>query len=199
MLETMSATGLILKNEACTSYPSPTAGCTSAYDRSLFRHWVDADGDGCDSRREVLIAEAVIAPLIGSGCALSGGSWTSLYDGLTGSGDGGTFDIDHLVPLKEAWISGAYRWSAARREAFANDLGASFSLIAVSASSNRSKSDRDPASWLPTATGYRCRYITDWIAVKLRWSLTVDFDEYAVLRDYVDRCPAAPYVVVAAP
>jgi hypothetical protein len=199
MLNAMSNAGLILKNEECTFYPSTNSACTSAYDRDLFRHWVDADRDGCDARREVLIAEALTAPVVGSGCALSGGTWLSLYDGVRATGDGGAFDIDHMVPLKEAWISGAYRWNAARREAFANDLDAPYALIAVSASSNRSKSDRDPASWLPTDIAYRCRYATDWIATKLRWSLTVDFDEYAVLRRFADSCPAVPYSVTLAP
>jgi hypothetical protein len=57
------------------------------------------------------------------------------------------FDVDHFVPLAEAWDSGAANWDSATRQAFANDLDFSMSLIAVTASSNRSKSDRDPAEW----------------------------------------------------
>lgn len=197
MLNELTDAGL-LRDEECTFYPSPTAGCTSAYDRSYFRHWVDADGDGCSTRNEVLIAESRTPVTIGASCALSGGSWRSLYDGVTTT-DPGTFDIDHMVPLKEAWISGAFRWTAARREAFANDLGAAYALIAVSASSNRSKSDQDPASWLPTEITARCTYATDWIATKLRWRLSIDLDEYAKLRTFADGCPAAPYTVSVAP
>ena len=78
------------------------------YDRGLFRHWVDADGDGCDTRREVLITEAVTAPSVSGDCALAGGVWVSRYDGVTESGSGRGFDVDHLVPLKEAWDSGAH-------------------------------------------------------------------------------------------
>src|SRR5262245_23252417 len=55
----------------------------TGYDRDLFNHWIDADGDGCNTRYEVLIAEAVTAPSVGSGCALSGGRWTSYYDGAS--------------------------------------------------------------------------------------------------------------------
>ena len=69
---------------------------------------MDADGDGCDTRREVLIAEAVTAPTIGAGCALSGGRWRSVYDNATETGSGRGFDVDHLVPLAEAWESGAW-------------------------------------------------------------------------------------------
>ena len=61
---------------------------------------------------------------------------------------------------------------SARRRDFSNDLGYEHSLLAVSASSNRSKSDRDPAEWMPAADG--CWYVAAWIAVKHRWSLAVD-------------------------
>ena len=54
----------------------------------------------------MLIAEAVVAPIIGSGCSLSGGEWLSRYDGKTTSGNGSSFDVDHMVPLAEAWGSG---------------------------------------------------------------------------------------------
>jgi hypothetical protein len=83
-------------------------------------------------------------------------------------------DIDHVVPLAEAWDSGAWRWTAARRQAFANDLGKSWVLIAVSAHSNRSKGDRDPSGWMPTSASYTCRYLAVWVAIKARWHLTVD-------------------------
>ena len=84
---------------------------TSGYDRHLFKHWTDEDGDGCDTRREVLLAEAVVAPTQGSRCSLSDGEWISRYDGLTEQGNGSGFDVDHLVPLAEAWESGAHGWS----------------------------------------------------------------------------------------
>lgn len=78
----------------------------TGYDRALFPHWIDADGDGCDTRREVLIAEAVEPPSIGAGCYLTGGRWLSLYGGIETT-DPGTFDLDHVVALAEAWDSGA--------------------------------------------------------------------------------------------
>ncbi len=160
---------------------------SSGYDRDLFRHWIDADRDGCDTRREVLIAESLTPVRVGSGCSLTGGRWFSAYDGVETT-DASTFDIDHVVALKEAWDSGANSWTAERREAFANDLGNSFALIAVSASSNRSKSDKDPADWLPTRSSYKCTYVNDWIRVKKAWSLSVDQAEYDALARVLATC-----------
>ena len=159
----------------------------SGYNRDLFRHWVDADGDGCDTRREVLIAESLTPVTVGSGCSLSGGSWFSVYDNVSTT-DASSFDIDHVVALKEAWDSGAWNWTAAQRQTFANDLSQPFFLIAVSASSNRSKSDRDPTDWLPTNTAYRCDYARNWIAVKRAWDLSVDPVEHSTLSQILTSC-----------
>ena len=170
----------------------------AGYDRALFRHWIDADGDGCNTRYEVLIQEATRTPAVGSGCSLSGGMWVSLYDGLTFTDPSG-LDVDHMVALAEAWDSGARAWTATRREAFANDLGVSWSLIAVSASTNRSKSDRDPAEWLPPQSGYRCTYLGDWLAVKVRWSLSVDPTERSAIQSLIGGCPSTRRPVEIAP
>src|SRR5665647_170593 len=85
---------------------------TSAYDRSYFQHWVDADGDGCDTRQEVLVAESTTATTpAGGGCPVTSGNWVSWYDGgvWTAPGD---VDIDHMVPLSEAWDSGCLLYTS---------------------------------------------------------------------------------------
>ncbi|MGW1807200.1 HNH endonuclease family protein [Streptomyces sp. NPDC002078] len=169
----------------------------AGYERSKFKHWVDADRDGCNTRAEVLKAEAVIAPDQGPKCALTGGEWYSPYDDRYIQGPRG-LDIDHLVPLAEAWDSGASAWTAKEREEYANDLGDDRALIAVSAASNRSKADQDPTTWLPSAGGYRCQYVTDWIADKTRWGLSVDAAEQAALSDVLSRCPDVPITVTLA-
>lgn len=178
--ETSSYEQLLAQLRIADEYPS-------GYDRDLFRHWIDADGDGCNARREVLIAEAVEKPSVVSDCDLVGGLWYSAYDGLT-TNDPGDFDIDHIVALKEAWDSGAYAWDSDRRRAFANDLDLPQALIAVSASSNRSKSDKDPADWLPPLSSYHCQYIEDWMLVKVKWELTVDAREFNALRSVAAGC-----------
>lgn len=152
------------------------------YDRDLFRHWVDADGDCRDTRDEVLATEALVKV---SGCDIQIGKWRSYYDGVT-TGSSADFDVDHLVPLAEAWHSGARRWNADTRQRFANDLRDPRTLVAVTASSNRSKSDRDPADWMPQYG--RCRYVRQWVAVKVRWHLKVNGAELDALRSQASRC-----------
>lgn len=161
----------------------------SGYNRNLFKHWIDADKDGCDTRAEVLIEEARIKPKIGLKCKLSGGEWFSAYDGRTVT-QSSLLDVDHMVPLAEAWRSGAWKWTSAQRQEFANDLDLiTNSLIAVSASSNRSKGDKDPASWLPKMGKEDvCYYLQDWIGVKWKYSLTVDHKEAKKLQEEMIKC-----------
>ena len=106
---------------------------------------------------------------------LADGSWHSAYDNVT---DASKLDIDDLVPLAEAWESGGQRGRRRRGDASAT-LDDPRSLIAVTASTNRSKGAGDPADWLPPRTQYRCRYTADWVAVKARWELSVDRREQA--------------------
>ncbi|MFK0172614.1 HNH endonuclease family protein [Streptomyces sp. NPDC090306] len=169
----------------------------TGYERSKFRHWVDEDGDGCSTRNEVLLAEAAMAPERSGRCTLTGGTWYSPYDSRRIDGPSG-LDIDHMVPLAEAWDSGASAWSAAERQAYANDLGDGRSLIAVSAASNRSKADQDPATWLPPAGDWICTYVTDWITVKTRWGLAVDQAEAAAVSEALTRCDESDITVTYA-
>ncbi|MFG2656068.1 HNH endonuclease family protein [Streptomyces sp. NPDC048425] len=106
--------------------------------------------------------------------------------------------MDHLVPLAEAWDSGASTWTAKEREAYANDLGDARALIAVSAASNRSKADQDLSTWQPPAKGYRCQYATDRVADKTRWGLCIDPTEEAALAETLSRCPDVPVEVTLA-
>ena len=157
----------------------------TGYSRDKFKHWVDADGDGCDTRQEVLIAEADSPVTIGTGCRLTGGSWYSYYDRRTWT-DSGRIDIDHMVPLAEAWDSGARSWTAADRERYANDLGNYRSLVGVTDTVNQQKSDQDPGTWLPQY--FKCRYLRDFVAVKIRWRLSVNATERAAMVTLGNQC-----------
>jgi hypothetical protein len=151
----------------------------TGYSRDKFKLWVDADGDGCDTRKEVLISEADDPPTLGSGCALSVGRWFSYYDRVSWT-DQSRIDIDHMVPLAEAWDSGARSWTSAQRESYANDLGDSRALVGVTDSVNQAKGDQDPAEWIPTYD--RCAICAS-VAVKIRWRLTVNSTEKTALQN----------------
>ncbi|WP_221359257.1 HNH endonuclease family protein [Streptomyces beigongshangae] len=166
----------------------PTAAeSREGYRRTSFKHWVDADRDSCHTRSEVLISESRVQPTIEAGCKVTAGEWHSYYDGLVLTAPGG-LDIDHMVPLAEVWDSGAHAWTAKRREAYANDLDAERSLVAVTARSNRSKADQDPADWQPPLADARCTYAADWVSTKLRWQLAVDEREHAALAELAEGC-----------
>ena len=159
----------------------------TGYNRDLFKAWIDADSDGCDTRAEVLLLETMVKATTRNTCTVSTGSWLSVYDGVSMT-DASKLDIDHFVPLAEAWVSGAYAWPNDKKVRYGNDLDYGPSLIAVSASSNRSKSDSDPAKWMPTNRAYYCDYAATWVAVKWRWSLTVDTLERRALQAVLSTC-----------
>jgi len=161
---------------------------TSGYVRELFPHWKDLDGDGCDTREEVLIRDSQTKAQVDPfGCVVVAGDWLSPYDGARWS-DKGNVDIDHVVALKEAWDSGAWAWTTSQRTLYANDLSDPRTLLAVTDSVNQSKSDKDPSNWLPPLTSYHCTYISDWVAVKARWKLSMDQSEYGRVKKLVDSC-----------
>ncbi|RLK58425.1 uncharacterized protein DUF1524 [Actinokineospora cianjurensis] len=160
------------------------------YERTKFKHWIDADRDGCNTRAEVLIAEAITAPEISGRCGLTGGDWHSYYDNVR-IDRAGALDIDHMVPLAEAWDSGAFDWTPPQRQDYANDLDEPRALVAVTAKTNRSKADQDPATWLPPAPDALCTYLADWVTVKTRWGLSVDDTERDTLTLRAQDCPDA--------
>ena len=157
----------------------------SGYDRSLFKHWIDADRNGCNTRAEVLISEAVSKPKVDKKCKITGGKWLSAYDKKSIS-SASQLDVDHLVPLAEAWRSGAWAWTAEQRQDFANDLSDKRALIAVTLTTNRSKGDKDISEWVPKVD--TCGYVQNWIAIKIRYSLTYDTKEAAALSSYFAKC-----------
>ena len=164
----------------------------TGYDRSLFPHWVDADGDGCSTRNEVLDIESENSVTCSN---LTGGRWFSYYDRVSWT-DSGRIDIDHMVPLAEAWDSGARNWTTAQRQSYANDLGDSRTLVGVTDTVNQAKGDQDPTTWMPTYD--KCRYLREWVAVKLRWRLTVDSAEKSKLQSIAGGCTNSTITITRA-
>jgi hypothetical protein len=159
------------------------AGSMKGYSREKFPTWRKT-GSNCDVRDSVLKRDGTKVKT--SGCNVVAGTWTSIYDGQALNSPT-KVDIDHLVPLANAWRSGAAAWTTDKREDFANDLDDP-QLVAVSASSNRSKGDQDPSTWKPKATSEWCKYAEDWVTVKTVWKLTVTAAEKSALEQMVETC-----------
>ncbi len=159
------------------------AGSMRGYSRDKFPHW-RSTGDNCDIRDTVLKRDGTKVKV--SGCNVVAGTWRSVYDDRT-LNTPAKVDIDHVVPLANAWRSGASAWTTDEREEFANDMDRP-QLVAVSQTSNRAKGDQDPSTWKPAVTGTWCEYAGDWIAVKSHWKLTVTTQEKAALEDMLEKC-----------
>jgi hypothetical protein len=159
------------------------AASMGGYSRDRFPHW-RSTGDNCDVRDTVLKRDGSKVKV--KGCNVTAGRWTSAYDGKAFTNPT-LVDIDHMVPLANAWRSGAATWTDDKRADFANDLERP-QLIAVSAASNRSKGDQDPSTWQPKLAKSWCQYADDWIAVKSHWKLSVTTAEKAALTDMLGTC-----------
>ncbi|MFI1645934.1 HNH endonuclease family protein [Streptomyces avidinii] len=161
-----------------------TEGSTSGYSRDLFPHWSTVSGT-CNTRETVLKRDGVNV-VQDSACAAVSGSWYSEYDGATWTA-ASDLDIDHLVPLAEAWRSGANSWTTSKRQQFANDLTRP-QLIAVTDNVNQAKGDLDPGKWLPSRTAYRCTYARMWVNVKQYYGLSMDSGEKTALVNILNGC-----------
>ncbi len=159
--------------------------------RNLYGSWIDEDGDCQNTRQEVLIAESLVPVELDSrGCRVVSGAWLDPFTGQTFT-DPSDLDIAHFIPLAEAHRSGADRWAPQHRQDFANDLSFPGSLIAVSASANRSKGDRDPAGWLPPNQDFHCEYVRTWIIAKAYWGLTMDDVERSTVFSILGLCESS--------
>ena len=159
-------------------------GSSSGYSRDLFPHWNTVSGS-CNTRETVLKRDGT-SVVTDSSCAATSGRWYSPYDGTTWSA-ASDVDIDHVIPLANAWRTGASSWTQSRRTQFANDLS-NPQLIAVTDNVNQSKGDQSPATWKPPRTAYWCTYARMWVHVKYRYSLTVNSAERSALLSMLDTC-----------
>lgn len=157
------------------------------YDRDAqFGDWIE-QGGGCDTRAVVLKDESRRPTRKVGECTITRGTWWSLYNGkVYKNAYGGIVQVDHMVPVKNAWISGAATWTQATRVNFYNDLADPRALVAVDANSNLSKSDSAPDEWLPPVN--RCLYIQYYAVTKVRWALTATTTEKAALTQVARTC-----------
>jgi hypothetical protein len=157
---------------------SPTAtvqrgGTAMPYDRDLYDHWIDEDGDCQNARHELLqdLSTGQIT-LSSSGCTVVQGRWNDPYTGKIFT-RARAMDIDHMVPLAWAHAHGADKWDSATRRKFANDP---MNLFAVEASANRSKGAKGPLEWLPPNEAFHCQYVARFQRIVLTYKLK--FSDY---------------------
>ncbi len=153
------------------------------YNRNEYGGWIDADGDCQRTRTEVLIEESTTPVTFKSvkRCEILTGTWIDPFSGRTFKNPS-KLDIDHVVPLKEAHQSGAWKWTQERKQNYANYIVNQNHLMAVYLSENRSKKDKDPAEWLPSNRMYWKTYALIWIEIKNEWGLTADKVELDALK-----------------
>ncbi|WP_069769007.1 HNH endonuclease family protein [Streptomyces sp. LUP30] len=195
----IASVGLFTSPTASAALPTPVSAATArtylaslsvktenrtGYSRDLFPTWITISGT-CNTREYILKRDGTNV-VTNSACTATSGSWYSPYDGATWTA-ASDLDIDHLVPLAEAWDSGASAWTTAQRQAFANDVTRP-QLLAVTDNVNQSKSDQDPAEWMPSLTSYRCTYVRAWVQVKYYYDLAVDSAEKSALTSYLANC-----------
>ena len=168
-------------------------GSMAGYSREKFPHWA-SDGtvfgwrepDGsCDVRDDALIRDGQ-GVKINESCTVTSGTWLDPYTGKT-LPDSGDVDIDHVVPLANAWRSGAASWMTAERERYANNPEV---LLSVDDGANQEKGDKGPEAWKPPNTSYYCEYARRWIWIKSDWRLTINEAEKKALTDMLSTCGA---------
>lgn len=160
-------------------------GTASAYDRRDYKHWVDLDGDGQDTRQEILIRDSQIAVTFRSDGKVNGGLWVCPYTGRV-TRNPTDLDIDHLIALGEIDAAGADAWTADQRMQFANDPE---NLVAVYKGSNRSKGDKDAYLWLPPNIANCSWYLKARSTVWEKYAVTVDDDELKAAAFFAEKCP----------
>lgn len=167
------------------------ASSMAGYDREEFPHWAaDAEAygwrepDGSCDVRDAALARDGRGVRVDEDCSMVSGRWLDPYTGAT-LRDSGDVDIDHFVPLANAWRSGAADWGARDREAYANDPGV---LLSADDGANQAKGDKSPEAWRPPNRAYWCEYSRRWIGIKRDWDLSVTGAEKTAIRDMLSTC-----------
>ena len=159
------------------------------YNRTVdFGGWIKVNG--CQDTRATLLIRKSTAPVAFTSskrCTVKTGRWTDPWSGVTTT-IAHNFDIDHTVPLANAWEHGAWSWTHARRVAYANDLADASHLVPIALGENRSKGDRGPESWKPPKHASWCKYASVWDRIKAKWHLSATAAEWSALVAMAKSC-----------
>lgn len=187
---------LLKWNDSIQNPPPPPV----PYDRDAhFKGWISIKDDrSClDIRNRVLVRDSLreVHMKTDNPCKVQSGVWHDPYINRTFTDPAG-LDIDHFVPLKNAYINGAWRWTPQQRCLYANYMGFNDHLKVVNRRENIIKNDKDPSRYMPPNRSYRCEYLKRWLAVKLIWKLSLHVDEAQSIRRFIqtERCNPQEFV-----
>ncbi|MPV51031.1 DUF1524 domain-containing protein [Pseudactinotalea sp. HY160] len=162
------------------------------YDREgqFGRAWMDVDGNGCDTRNDILARDLTSITLDDDDCTVLTGTLLDPYTGKTidferGVRTSSKVQIDHIVPLHRAAQSGALDWDQDTREAFANDP---INLIASDGPANMSKGDRGPGDWLPANEAFHCDYVAAYVSVIDTYDLAMPAGDARAAQEVLATC-----------
>jgi len=144
-----------------------------SYDRDSWRHWSDLDGDGRDTREQMMAEQSMEKVIYRPGTdTIVRGLWRGAHTGKVAK-KASAFHIDHVIPLAYASRAGGRTWTPEKKEAFANDP---INLLITTASANMSKSDRGPEKWMPSMKKIHCTYLSQWIQVSRKYQLQLNLE-----------------------
>jgi uncharacterized protein DUF1524 len=171
-------------------YVSPPSTYTQndSYDRSEWRHWIDADKDKQDTRQEVLIAESTVPVTFDQRGRVIKGRWEDPYTGRVFT-DPTQLQVDHVVALGWAYYHGGWMWDKKKKQDYANDLDHPEHLIAVYGPANQAKGRLGPDDWKPENEAFWCDYGKIWVSITYRWDLSLTWREYAAIGELLATCP----------
>ena len=194
---TSDAINMVSVLEKSTQEPEYPSKKVEKYNRSKhFGGWVrQGEEIPCQNTRALVLIRQAESPdhikYNDTECAVVSGKWFEPYAGNLVK-KATELQIDHVVPLKHAYYSGAWAWEPARRCHYANFIKNDLHLLAVLAHENESKSDNGPDEYLPPETSFQCEYVSHWMKIKLIWELTVSQSEIDAIKTVVKKQSCKP-------
>lgn len=187
---------LLVLQHVENEFPRPD----EAYNRKKqFGTWIRdrLDGTCMDTRGKVLVRDSqTTVSYRSNGCTVDSGDWDDPYSGRQFK-SAAEIQIDHFVPLKNAYMTGGFEWDSLKRCLYANYMGNEFHLLPVSSGENQRKSDSTPSKYMPSARAYACTYLKQWLEVKTIWTLRITPKEAKAIQMKIadNRCDETQFLI----
>lgn len=152
--------------------------------------WLDTDGNGCDTRNDILARDLQYTQIDSDDCTVLSGQLIDPYTGdsidfTRGQGTSMAVQIDHVVPLSLAARHGALDWTEQERIDFANDP---INLLAVDGPANGAKSDLGPSEWLPPNGAFHCDFVAIYVNVIDTYDLSMPAADAQAAQEVLADC-----------